>query len=223
MPLLAGHEARHWIAPTTPPRGSGVPVANGVGATACGNGKLAPKKSAAAYPVGATTVTLKVEASGGAGKENTVLNENSRPRDNRVAPPLDLPKAKKRRQTNSWNCHDDELPPSTAGVSKNSDIRSVANHQGFACAAGGGGAALGSAVSVEMRGGCGGSSQDGGGKTPQEVLDTTSAQGMESGGGPGVGVTSAARKEGGVSTMVEIPTPRRSKRMRKPKIPYTGS
>lgn len=221
MPLLAGHEARHWIAPTTPPRD--VPVANGVGATACGNGKLAPKKSAAAYPAGTTTVTLKVEASGGAGKENAALNESSRPQDNRVAPPLDLPKAKKRRRTNSWNCHDDDVPPSTAAISKNRDIRSVANHQGFACAAGGGGIVFGSAAIAEMRGGCGGSSQDGGGKTPQEVVGTTNAQGMGTRGGPGVEVTSAAREEGGLSTMVETPTPRRSKRMRKPKTPYTGS
>lgn len=222
MPLLAGHEARHWIAPTTPPQGRDVPVANGVGA-ACGNGKLKAKSGAAADPAYATTVALKVESSGGAGEENAVLNKNPRPQENRMEPPLDLSKAKKRRRAGSWSCHDGELPPSSTAVSKNSDSMSVANHQGFACAAGSGGATLGSAARAEIRGGGGGSSQDGRGQTAQKVVGVTNAQGMGGGGGPGVGVTSAVREERGVSTAVEMPTPRRSKRMRKPKIPYTGS
>ncbi|CAM9534199.1 unnamed protein product, partial [Laminaria digitata] len=146
MPLLAGHEACHWIAPTTPPRGSHVAVANGV-AAACGNGKLKTKKSATAYPAGTTTVAVKVEASGGAGEENAVLNKKPRPQDNRMAPPLGQPKAKKRRRADSGSCHDDELPPSTAAVSK-SDINSAANQWGFACATGSGGATLGSSASA---------------------------------------------------------------------------
>ena len=308
MPLLAGHEARHWIAPTTAPRGSNVLVANGVAGACDKNDQLNEKKVEAAKPAGITAnVIVKVESSsdtveeknaarmakprlrervkvegscgtggenaflnvkprlqervkvedlGETGGENAVLNEKPRPQENaariekprptesRKAPPLDMPKSKKRRRAEPGSCHDDKMSTPTAAISKNSGVGgSVANHganrQGSPCETVCGGVTLGS----EAGGRCGGSSLDGGGKGAGEVIGTESAQGMSGRSGPGVWgvrprvgrggagvrgggadveVTSAPKEENGVSTAIEMMTPRRSKRIRTPKVPYTG-